>query len=252
MKSILRTIIVDDEPLAREALVDCLSARDDVEIVAVCVDGPDAIEAIGKHDPDLLFLDVQMPEVSGFDVIDRLDSARVPLVVFVTAYDDFAMDAFHAAAVDYVLKPLDDERIARAVERAKRMADGDDGAESAERPASAARGIDTGHATRVKVRDGDHIQFIRVDDVEWFEADGNYVVLHQKEGEARIRATLTSLEESLDPSSFVRVHRSAMINIEHLKEVQPWFSGDYLAIMLSGQHIRVSRRYRDHLLRDIF
>lgn len=249
----LRTIIVDDERLARQALLDFLGRRDDIQVVATCADGHEAIRAIDEHDPDLVFLDIRMPEIDGFAVLEGMESARMPTVIFVTAHDDFALEAFNAAAVDYVLKPFDDERLARALDRARRMANGDpDRAVAVRRSAPTAGPPEGGHASRVKVRDGEHIQFVRVDEVEWFESDGNYVVLHQGENEPRIRSTLAGLEEALDPRRFVRVHRSAIINLDFLKEVQPWFSGDYLAIMIGGQHIRVSRRYKDQLLRDIF
>lgn len=248
----LRTIIVDDEPLARQALLEFLGRRDDVQVVAACADGHEAIRAIDDHDPDLVFLDIQMPEIDGFGVLEGMESARMPTVIFVTAHGDYALQAFDAAAVDYVLKPFDDERLERALDRARRMAHGDPETAVAVRSTPHPGAPHRGHATRVKVRDGEHIQFVRVDDVEWFESDGNYVVLHQGEDETRIRSTLAGLEEALDPRRFVRVHRSAIINLDHLKEVQPWFSGDYLAIMINGQHIRVSRRYKDQLLRDIF
>lgn len=248
----LRTIVVDDEPLARQALLDFLGRRDDVQVVATCADGQEAIGAIDDHEPDLVFLDIQMPEIDGFAVLEGMASARMPIIIFVTAHDDFALQAFDAAAVDYVLKPFDDERLDRALDRALRMAQGDPERAVAIRTPPPPGPPAGGHATRVKVRDGEHIQFVRVDEVEWFESDGNYVILHQGEDVSRIRSTLAGLGEALDPRRFVRVHRSAIVNLDHLKEVQPWFNGDYLAIMMNGRHIRVSRRYKDQLLRDIF
>ena len=192
--------------------------------------------------------------MSGFDVVERVGPDRMPAIVFVTAYDEFALEAFEAAALDYVLKPLDEERVERALRRVR------DRMEHAQ-PATAelhallryvkeAR-TDRPFATRLKVREGEHIRFVEVRTIEWFEADGNYVVLHAREDEARIRSTMSGLEEVLDPSRFVRVHRSVIVNLDHLKEVQPWFSGDYLAIMNNGDQIRVSRRYKDDLLRDV-
>lgn len=251
----MRAVIVDDEPLARQGLAAHLADRGDVEVVASCADGFEALQAVRDHDPDLVFVDVQMPEMTGFDLVRRLDGEAMPAVVFVTAHDEFALQAFEAAAIDYVLKPLEEERIARAVERARRLVETPGGSRDALREllrrvrerTAAGR-----HASRLKVRTGDHIHFIRVEDVEWFESEGNYVVLHQRDGEARIRSTLTGLEEALDPDRFVRVHRSVIVNLDHLDEVQPWFSGDYLAIMKSGRQIRVSRRYKDQLLRDVF
>lgn len=253
-RSPLRAVLVDDEPLALQGLADHLDRLDDVEVIATCSNGIQALEVVATRAPDVLFLDVQMPEMTGFDVLEQMPEEQIPAVVFVTAYDEFALNAFEAAAVDYVLKPLDEERVARAVAQARRMVDSGDREEDGIRLVlqhvremrRAAR-----HATRLKVREGDHIQFVPVDDVEWFEADANYVILHQGAGESRIRSTLSGLEESLDPDTFVRVHRSVIINLDHLKEVQPWFSGDYLAIMKSGEQIRVSRRYKDRLLRDV-
>ena len=256
MTAAIRTIIVDDEPLARQGLAQYLEERDDIELVSSCPDGFAAMEAIEEHDPDLIFLDIQMPEMTGFDLIERVGADRMPTVVFVTAYNEHALAAFDAAAVDYVLKPVESKRIGEAVERAKRVI-GAGGGDASSLDAIIHRLRDEGPAaprgaTRLKVRNGEHIRFVRVDDIEWFEADGNYIVLHQGEEENRIRSTLTGLQEALDPSRFVRVHRSVIINIDHLKEVQPWFSGDYLAIMQNGEQIRVSRRYKDDLLRDVF
>lgn len=250
----LRAVLVDDEPLALQGLEDHLAGLDHVKVVATCSNGIEALEAVEIHGPDLLFLDVQMPEMTGFDVLEAMPGERVPAVVFVTAYDEFALNAFEAAAVDYLLKPLDRERVARAVARARRMVDSGTG--EPEEVRLVLRHVRemrraAQHASRLKVRDGDHIQFVPVEDVEWFEADGNYVILHQEEGDSRIRSTLTGLEESLDPDTFVRVHRSVILNLDRLREVQPWFSGDYLAIMKSGEQIRVSRRYKDQLLRDV-
>lgn len=251
----LTAIIVDDEPLARQGLADHLLEMDDVDVVASCADGFQALEAIEAYDPDLMFLDVQMPEMTGFELLQRMDAEDLPAIIFVTAHDEFAVDAFEAAAADYVLKPLGRDRIRRAVDRARRLiqSDGRDQA-SIQALLQQLRGLGapSEHATRLKVRNGEHIEFIKVDDVEWFEADGNYIVLHQGEAEDRIRATLTGLEEALNPNQFVRVHRSVIVNLDHMKEVQPWFSGDYIAIMKSGEQIRVSRRYKDQLLRDVF
>jgi two-component system LytT family response regulator len=255
VKPPIRAVIVDDEPLARQGLAAHLADRGDVVVVASCADGFEALRAVRDHEPDLVFVDVQMPEMTGFDLVRQIDADAMPAVVFVTAHDEFALEAFEAAAIDYVLKPLEEDRIARAVERARRLMDTPDGTRDALRDLLhrvRERAEPERHASRLKVRSGDHIHFIRVDEVEWFEAEGNYVVLHHGGEEARIRSTLTGLEEALDPDRFVRVHRSVIVNLDHLDEVQPWFSGDYLAIMKSGEQIRVSRRYKDQLLRDVF
>ncbi len=258
-------LIVDDEPLARHAVRHALDAEEDVRVVAECGTGEEALAAIREHVPDLVFLDIQMPGLGGFDVLDRLGEAA-PEIVFVTAHDEHALRAFEVHAVDYLLKPFSDGRFRETMRRARERT----AAPSPERggrlrrllrrlalaevapEAEAGDGPRGLFATRFTVRDDDRIRFVRTRDVDWFEADGNYVILHVGERTHRVRATLTGVEGQLDPAAFVRVHRSAIVNLDAVREVEPWFGGDYIAVMRTGDQVKVSRTYRDSLLRESF
>lgn len=258
-------LIVDDEPLARRTVRDALDAEEGVRIVAECCTGEEAVEAIREHGPDVVFLDIQMPGLGGFEVLERLGDTA-PEIVFVTAHDEHALRAFDVHAVDYLLKPFSDGRFRETMRRARErtaaspwqragrlrrllrrlaLTDAPDDRGSAEGP----WGL---YARRFTVRDDDRIRFVRIEDVDWFEADGNYVVLHVGERSHRVRTTLTGVEAQLDPSGFVRVHRSAIVNLDAVREVQPWFGGDYVAVMKTGDHVKVSRTYRESLLRESF
>ena len=255
---ILRALIVDDEPLARDNVRLALEKELDVEVVAECSDGDSAIEAIRELEPDVVFLDVQMPGTGGFDVVQEIGPEEMPAVVFVTAFDEHALRAFEVHALDYVLKPFDDDRFSDAVEHARRtlrlrrdeesfrrgltglMTDVHGGQDGSGRPR---------FASRLMVRLRDRIHFVRTEDVDWFEAAGNYVRLHVADRSHLIRSTMSAIEERLDPQQFVRIHRSTIVNVDRIKEIQPWAGGDYLAILKSGQQLRISRGYRDALLR---
>lgn len=258
-------LIVDDEPLARRTVRNALDAEDGVRVVGECETGEEALAAIRAHAPDLVFLDIQMPGLGGFEVLERLGEAA-PEIVFVTAHDEHALRAFEVHAVDYLLKPFSDGRFRESMRRARERA----AAPPLERAgrlrrllrrlalaeASCRAKLEDGpqglYATRFTVRDDERVRFVRTRDVDWFEADGNYVVLHVGEELHRMRTTLTGVEAQLDPASFVRVHRSAIVNLDAIREVQPWFGGDYVAVMRTGDHVRVSRTYRDSLLRKVF
>lgn len=260
----LTAIIIDDEPLARDCIRVALDRVGDVRIVAECGDGGTAIAAIERHGPDLVFLDVQMPDVDGFGVVERIGIDNMPAVVFVTAYDAHALRAFEVNALDYVLKPFDDARLAGAVERARARLrlerESDFGRRLAallsmvRAPGSAGPAsplADEGYVTRLTVRTDDRVHLVPVRDVDWFEGAGNYVRLHVGTKELRIRLSLTALLARLDPAQFVRVHRSTIVNVERIREVQPWFGGDYLIILTGGQQLRVSRTYAPQLLRPM-
>jgi len=252
----LRALIVDDEPLARDCVRLALDNEDDIEVIAECADGDEAIAAIDELEPDVVFLDVQMPGTTGFDVVQTIGPSEMPAVVFVTAFDEHALRAFEVHALDYVLKPFDDERFADAVEHARRTIRGRREEESFRRGLSALLdevggrgGGERRFATRLMVRLRDRIHFVRTEDVDWFEAAGNYVRLHAGDKSHLIRSTMSALEEQLDPTRFVRIHRSTIVNLDRIKEVQPWAGGDYLAILKDGRQLKISRGYRDALLR---
>lgn len=248
----IRVVVVDDEPLARGRVVAALARHPDLEVVGEAEDGDEAVELLRSLQPDVAFLDVRMPGRDGFEVLRALAPRERPFVVFVTAFGDRAVDAFRVHAVDYVVKPFDDDDFDDAVSRVRgRLAAAQPAAGEnqlaallAALPATAPQ-----PATRVRVQDDGRTFFVPVASIRFLEADGNYVVLHTPDAQHRIRATLSGLLERLDASRFVRIHRSTVVNLDALREVQPWFSGDYLAILDDGHQLRVSRHFRDDLLR---
>ncbi|HEX2205406.1 MAG TPA: LytTR family DNA-binding domain-containing protein [Longimicrobium sp.] len=257
----VRAVIVDDEPLARDCVRIALARLGEVEVVAECADGEAAVEAILEHRPDLVFLDVQMPGLDGFGVVERVGAARMPAVVFVTAFEEHALRAFEVHAADYVLKPFDDARFGDAVRHARRQRGAEAGEEIRRTLEALLRDYRGGEGqgaavggrpvTRFMVQENDRIHFVATDEVDWLEAAGNYVRVHAGSRSHLIRATLTGIAAQLDGSRFVRIHRSTVVNVDRIKEVQPWFGGDYVAILRDGQQLRVSRNYRDALLRPL-
>ncbi len=256
----LRALVIDDEPLARDCVRLALEEEDGIEVVAECHDGSAAVEAIRRHDPDLVFLDVQMPGLSGFEVIERIGADQMPAVIFITAYEEHALRAFEVHAADYLLKPFEDQRVREAIRHAKRQLLARREGELGRRLAallSEFRGLtdsaddsaaNQGMLNRIAVRTADRITFVSSSDVDWFEASGNNVRLHVGRDTYEIRSTMRRLVESLDPELFIRIHRSAIVNVQRVKEVQPWVGGDYLAILKDGQQLKVSRNYRRRLL----
>jgi len=246
----VRALIVDDEPLARDCVRLALGRCDDVAVIGECPDGESAVAAIREQKPDLVFLDVQMPGLDAFGVIDEVGPDEMPAIVFVTAYDRHAIRAFEIHAVDYVLKPFDDERLVESVHHAvaRIHADRDDALTARLKSLLGALDTESKPLRRLAVRDRDRIRYIAVEEVDWFEAEGNYVRIHRGDGSYLIRNTLTGLAERLDPSRFVRIHRSTIVNLDRVAEVQPWAGGDYVAILRNRSTLKVSRKYRDALL----
>jgi two-component system LytT family response regulator len=262
-----------------------------VTIVAECGDGASAVEAVHHHAPDVVFLDVQMPGLDGFAVLERIDTGTMPVVVFVTAFDSHAIRAFEVHALDYVLKPFPDERLVAALDRARaaiqerrngelgrrlaefvqrwqagalaaapnavptapagsHSADGlDTSPETEQDVVETPRGGATSYIGRFAVRSDGRVRFVAAADVDWIEADGNYMVLHVGEAQHRLRASLAGLTEGLDPKMFVRIHRSVIVNVGRIREVQPWFGGDYIAILRTGAKLRVSRLRAPQLMK---
>lgn len=248
----VRVLIVDDEAPARRKVRSHLAGTPGVEVVGEAASGPEAVEAIRSLRPDLVFLDVQMPGMTGFEVIAAVGPEAMPAVVFVTAFDEFALDAFEVQAVDYLMKPFHAERfrqaLARALERIARR-------EPA--PASLARLLEgllrkaPREAQRLLARDGERLFFIPLREIVRVSADGNYVKVHTAKGQRHhLRETLASLEARLDPERFARIHRSEIVNVDFVAEIQPFFHGDYTVVLKNGEEVRLSRRYQDRLLRQ--
>ena len=234
----IRTIIVDDEDLARGLLREYLRDETDIEIVAECSNGFDAVKAVGEHRPDLLFLDVQMPKLDGFEVLELVGGDLA--VVFVTAHDQYAMKAFDAAAVDYLLKPFDAGRFKTALERVRRrLGERTPAPDAAElRVAAQPPGQ---HASRIVVKDGSRIHIIPVRELEYAEAQDDYVGLHSAGKTYLKQQTISSLESSLDPACFVRTHRSFIVNLERVSKIEPYTKDTRIAILTTGAQIPVSR-----------
>lgn len=247
MRGPLRVAIVDDEPLARGALCQLLSADPEVLVVGDCI-GVDAPALVERARPDLLFLDVQMPEVDGFQVLEALDPTRLPATVFVTAHDEYAVRAFEVHAIDYLLKPFDDARFFKALARAKdrlRHADtsGDVGRLLALLDDRAPKAQT--HVERFLVRERGRVVVVRADEIDWVEAADYYATLHAGGAAHLVRQTMADLEASLDPRRFVRVHRKAIVNIDRVREVHPLFRGDCMLVLADGTQVKLSRTRRD-------
>jgi two-component system, LytTR family, response regulator len=248
-----RCLIVDDEPLAREAIRTYVAQDPELEVVGEARDGEEAITAIAKLSPDLLFLDVQMPEIGGFEVLQALEARHLkpPVTIFVTAYDEYALRAFEAQALDYLLKPIDEKRFRKALAAAKTRIAADNGWYTARQLVGllARDGLLRRPNARLPVKAKGRIVFVGLDEVEWIEAAGNYLRLHVAGESYSLRETMNAFEAKLDPSRFMRIHRSAIVNIDHIKEVQPWFTGEYVVRMKSGKELTLTRSYLDNLRR---
>lgn len=254
----IATVIVDDERPARRNLAFLLQAEADIELVAECANGLEAISAVQEHRPDLMFLDIQMPQVTGFDVLRRLDDAHMPTVIFVTAYDAFAVQAFEVNALDYLLKPFDDARFQQALARARARirADRQDEDVTLMRRLLTRLEAGAGHArlapdpkpeplTRFMVKSGERLFFVPAADVAWLSSAGNYVALHCGGKEYLVRGTLTETARRLG-EPFVRISRTHIINIDAITAFEPQFNGEYLAEMNDGEKLLLSRKYKNH------
>jgi two-component system LytT family response regulator len=244
-----RVVIADDEPLARERLRMLLAAEPWVDVVRECNDGTAAVAAIRDLQPDLIFLDLQMPGATGFEVIEQVGPARMPAVVFVTAYDQYALRAFEVRALDYLLKPFDRERFQQALVRAREQLQRAVDGELERRLLALVQDIHqpARHADRFVVKAGGRVYFVRAGDVDWIEAAGNYVKLHAGADTHLLRETMTAIEAELDPDVFFRIHRCHIVNLERVKELQPWVNGEYVACLKDGTKLALSRGYRERL-----
>ncbi len=245
----IRTLLVDDEALARERLRALLASEPDVDIIGECADGAEAVATLERETPDLVFLDVQMPELDGFGVLAEARPARPPLVVFTTAYSEHALRAFEVHALDYLLKPFDRERLQVTLQRVRehlRLAQ--TGALNDKLNALLAEMRPPSQkADRLVVKSGGRVLLIRTAEVDWIEAADNYVNLHVGSESHMLRETMASLETRLDPRQFLRISRSTIVNLDRVKELQPMFHGDYVVILRNGARLSLSRNYRDKL-----
>lgn len=242
----IRAAIVDDEPLARRRIRHLLADAPDVEVVAECANGKDAIESLEEAPPDLLFLDIQMPEVDGFDVLQAIGVGRVPAVIFVTAYDQFALRAFEAHALDYLLKPFDDERFEAAVQRARERIRQQQGGELEGRLQALLQNVrgDHGYLRRLVVPSGRRSIFVRTEHIDWIEAERNYVRLHVGGKSYLLRENLTHIASALDPDLFCRIHRSTIVNVDRIQSVEALFHGEYQVVLHDGTKLTSGRSYR--------
>lgn len=247
----LRVLVVDDEPLARERVLALLEGHPDFQSIGQCGDGATAVETIREHAPDLVLLDVQMPEMDGFGVLAALAGTRLPAVIFVTAHDRFALKAFEVHAVDYLLKPFDKERLHTALKRAAEQLRREQAGELSQRltallsdvrPAAAPKALE-----RIAVKSTGRVTFVKVADIDWIESSDNYVNLHAGAESHLHRETMASLESQLPADKFMRISRSTIVNLDRIKELQPLFHGEYTVILRNGAKLTLSRSYRDRL-----
>jgi two-component system LytT family response regulator len=252
----IRTLIVDDEPLARRNLRVLLEREPQIEILEECRNGREAVKAINTLSPDLIFLDIQMPEMDGFDVLQHVGPEHIQAIIFVTAFDQYALKAFDVHALDYLLKPFDDERFARALERAKSQIAAREINQLSERllalleeRETERKGLtrDPAYLTRLMIKASSRMMLLKVDEIDFIEADGNYAKLHVGRKTHLLREKMNDLEGRLDPAKFVRIHRSIIVNLDRIKELHPHFNGDYVVVLEDGRQLRLSRTRREHL-----
>jgi len=245
----IRVLIVDDEPLARQRIRRLLESDAEVEVLGECADGLKAVNAVRANRPDLLFLDVQMPDLDGFSVLEALGPHDMPTTIFVTAYDRYAIKAFEVHALDYLLKPFDRERFRKALERAK----GHIGRSRTQAQEKKLEGLLTEVSQerksleRIVIKSTSRVFFLRTDEIDWIEAAGNYLRLHVGDDVHLLRETMSNLETRLNSGKFLRIHRSTMVNIERVKELRPLFHGDYQVLLHDGTELTLSRSYRPKL-----
>ena len=256
MPAKIKTIIVDDEPLARRNLRVLLERDPQIEILDECRNGREAVKAINTLSPDLIFLDIQMPEMDGFDVLANVGTDQIQAIIFVTAFDQYALKAFDVHALDYLLKPFDDERFAHALTRAKAQIEAREINRLSKRLIALLEERETernapaqgkGYLTRVMIKAAGRVVLLKVDEIDFIEADGNYAKLHVGKKAHLLREKMNDLEGQLDPARFVRIHRSVIVNLDRIKEMHPHFNGDYIVVLEDGRQLRLSRTRREQL-----
>ena len=245
----IKAIIVDDEQPARNKIRELLKTDPDVEVIDECSNGREAVQTITAKTPDLMFLDIQMPELDGFGVIEAIGLDQLPALIFATAHDHYAVRAFEVHAVDYLLKPFDRQRFQTALDRAKTHLQLDHRKELNQWWNSILRELKAPvrRDERFVVKSGGRVFFLKNDEIDWVEASGNYVRVHAGKETHLLRETMNAIAKKLDPALFIRIHRSTFVNIEKIKELQPWFHGEYVVILRDGTQLTMSRSYRNNL-----
>ena len=248
-KTKIRAVIVDDELLARKFIKRMLKHELDWELVGEATNGKEAVEAIRTHKPDIVFLDVQMPEMDGFAVLEKIGLGQLPDIVFTTAYESYAIRAFELHALDYLLKPFDQQRFRDAIGHAKERLHSRQQEDGRRQIGALLERINSKqpYLDRLIIKADGRITFLNTNDIDWIEADDKYVHLHTPKGARMVRQTLTAMEAQLDPARFVRIHRSAMVNVARIKELQPLFNGEYSLLMEDKTKLTLSRTYKDKL-----
>lgn len=245
-----RALIVDDEAYAREIVRSLLAKDSDFELIGSCTNGSEAIEMIGEKRPDIVFLDIQMPGIDGFKVIEQTRAVHTPYYVFATAYDAFALKAFEVNALDYLLKPFDDQRFFETLERAKTALANREKADLKDQLSqllvhqSQAK---KSFLRRISIKTGGRIHFINTEDIDWIEADNQYVKIHCTSKAHTHRQSLTELEGLLDPERFVRVHRSAIVNVNRIQSLEPHFRGDFMITLHNGTKVKLAQSRKENL-----
>jgi two-component system, LytTR family, response regulator len=248
----IRTLIADGDALGRDRLAGLLAGEPDVEVLSQCADGAEAAAAIPALDPQLVFLDAQLPRMNGFEVIEAVGADRMPLVIFLSTVDRHATRAFEVRALDYLLEPISRERLAEALRRARRELETRAHVDIGRRLLPLARDGRTDRRTdRFVVKSGGRLAVIRTDDIEWIEAAGNYVRLHAAGATHLVRDTMASVETRLDPQQFLRIHRSRIVNLTRVQELQPWVNGEYAVILQTGTRLALSRGCRERLQKRV-
>lgn len=246
----IKTLVIDDEPLARERIFRMLSNETDIEIVGESGNGAEAISLIREREPDLVFLDIQMPEMNGFEVLETIVPQQIPAIIFVTAYDQYAIRAFDFHALDYLLKPFNRERFSSALNRAREQVNKKNLDERSEMFVSLLTDLKARkeYLEKIILRSEGRIYFLKTEEIDWIEASGNYIKIHVGKESHLLRETMNSIETRLDPNKFSRIHRSTIVNSDRIKELYPLFNGDYTLILKDKTELILSRSYRNRLL----
>jgi two-component system, LytTR family, response regulator len=249
----LRVVVADDEPIGRQRLVRLLQAEPETDVVAACSDGEKAVEAIREHVPDVVLLDIQMPQLDGFEVVAALGNAHQPAVIFVTAHDQYAVRAFEVHAFDYLLKPVDQGRLREAIGRAVSTPGRAPPGSTTRRILTLVEELNSRERVRARdrlvVRTPERAFFLRSETIDWIEAAGKFVHLHVGRAVHALRESMADLEQELDPARFLRISRSVIVNLDRIQEIQPWFQGEYVLILSDGTRLTSTRGYRDNMRR---